>query len=500
VKAIVVEKQNLQLRIPCQAVKALLIETAKQRNAEAFATMKFSRNYFFDAFRRMSLAVRSASSVNNIEDAALLGRFFCRSLVKLRQFGTVDQLGPIVWPFGFVRDSVFGYFPPETVWAVDEVPFNFAEDGRTAVVRGMDAAVRCLRGVGKRAGTAIICSSATGELSKVVLIFKRKTAFPEKDMQFFKQFKNVIVTHSQSGYVNESIWVREVIDKQIVQLLMAKYGRDWTKRWYLLVSDNHSSHQTQPVLDHCFRSQVIPVFTPAKCTPYWSLIDDYTGAQLRRQVYQKAEMFEIDYFEKNPKGDGVLSADHRRRLLVRWWDEAMSEGRAFQGNRVNAAKRVGLWVTAKQPADLSNLPCPVRFKGTPYQFFGERFYDPNSVDYNKETVYDFAFKPSAPPQIKELPAHDEDGHSHEEQLVVPVEEELGLGANVDIDEIEEADEDEDDEAVAEEIVVAKRPEERKAYYKNMAQEFADLQQVEKEGKEIRKALKKAREELENKGK
>jgi hypothetical protein len=104
----------------------------------------------------------------------------------------------------FVLDSVFGFFPPATIFAIDEVPFNFCEDGKTMAVAGQDAAVRILRGTGKRAGTCVIACTA-GDLSKFVLIFKRKTPFGKKESEYYSKLPNVRVTYSESSYINEGL-------------------------------------------------------------------------------------------------------------------------------------------------------------------------------------------------------------------------------------------------------------------------------------------------------
>lgn len=311
-----------------------------------------------------------------------------------------------------------------------------------------------------------------------MLIFKRKTAWGEKEQKFYSKLLNVVVTYSESSYVNEKIWMREVVDKQVVAELTKRFGRDWVKQFYLLVSD------TQSVLDHCARSFILPVFTPPNCTPFWSLIDDFTGAALRRIVYRKAEEFEMDYFETNPNGDGAIDAGKRRMLLAQWWNEAFVEGQGLQEQRINAAKRCGLYTTHQMPADRSYFPCPVRFKGTAYEHFGESLYDRTSPDFGNEKKYDFAFPfKEVRKEISEDQAHDEDGFSQEALLVVKETEVAPV--NEDEEDLGE-DGEEDDEGEIEVALFAKRAAERKQHDKKMVAQFEDLKRAELAGKKARK--------------
>ena len=496
VKAIVIAKRESHIRVSRSSVKELLKLKAVELQPEIAAKMSFSRFYFRAALDRMSLVTRPISSTKNVknEEAAQYGRFMCLQIMELRKNGTCEQLGDVNWPPNFVQDSVFGFFKPEDIFAIDEVPFNFCDDGKTVSVIGQDAAVRCLRGTGKRAGTAVICCSAAGHLSRIVLIFKRNTPWSNKEAAFYKTLSNVIVTYSATSYINEQLWRQQVVDKQVVDCAMNAYGRDWTKRNYILLSDNHKSHQTTDVLAHCAKNRVLPVFSPPNCTPFWSLIDDYTGAALRRMVYRQAFDYEAQYFEDHPDGDGAIDASERRMLLAKWWNEAFDEAKApeMQRARVNAAKRVGLYVTATKPADDSFLPCPVRFKGTPYKFFGEQLYNTEHPDFQKVKRFDFAFPDAANVRPNYDQVHDEDGFSGEDEEEIVQKEELGQnaeGGNVSEVEkvLEEEEENEDeDEGLVNEKSLKSRAQQRKEASKKIVAQFEDLKAAEQVGKRLRK--------------
>jgi hypothetical protein len=139
--------------------------------------------------------------------------------MTLREHGFSSFFPDRDWIKGATPDSVFGYFEPEHIFAVDEVPFNFAEEGKTVAEKGKDAAVRCLRGTGKRFGTVVIMCSGNGDLARFVIIYKLKTEFPKKELEEYKKLKNVIVTHSASSYINENLWIKSVIDKQLHEML-----------------------------------------------------------------------------------------------------------------------------------------------------------------------------------------------------------------------------------------------------------------------------------------
>lgn len=423
VKELIFQKRERSLRVSRAQVKVWLREKAQVLEPEAALKLRWSNTYFRSAFHRMSVVVRRISSSKAVdnETAAQYGRFFCKQIMELRRNGFSKFFPDRTWCESLPPDSVFGFFRPEHVFAADEVPFNFAEDGKTVSIRGMDAAVQSLRGTGKRFGTCVMVCSAAGELLKFVVIFKAVKRVPEAEAALFKkEFPNVIVAWTKSSYITEDVWSDVVVDKVLLAHLVQAFGRDVWKRRYLFLSDNHSSHQTKKVLENCQRSCVFAAFTPPNYTSHWSLIDDYVGTSSRQIIYKKAEQYEARYFEENPKGDGGIPIALRRKLVVQWWNEAFMELQAeeFRIRRSRAAQRVGLWLTPKPPVDTNYLPRPVRFQDTKYACFGETLYDPHHPDFQREKLYDFGFPNSD--GVHEVPveaAKDEDGHSFEEEDV-----------------------------------------------------------------------------------
>ncbi len=429
VQAYIAGRRGRSLRVSRTSVKALLRgKVAEVESEEVRQKLRFSKKYFSAAFQRMGVVVRRISSCKPVtnEVAAQVGRYFCRQLIELRKTGTHPVFAAdTAWHEGFVKDSVFGFFEPSTIFSVDEVPFNFAAEGSSVVLKNSDAAVRTLRGTGKRFGTCIIMCSAAGKVAKFVLIFKRKTQFPKCELDHYARLPNVIVTYSESSYVNEDIWMKQVVDLQLYNELKT-FGRDFYKRRYLLVSDFHSAHHTDSVLEHCAKNHVWPVFTPPNYTTHWSLIDDFVGTNARSKVYAKAEAFETAYFEQKPDGDGGVAAATRRMEVASWWNQVYDELQSDEAREKHkgAAKRVGLYVTENKPADGSYLPVPVRFRNSVFSRFGETLYDESHPDFNNVKEYVFATKPKRAAKNEHVQpgpamedAHDEDGYSHEEMGV-----------------------------------------------------------------------------------
>jgi hypothetical protein len=429
VKEKIKAKRAAGLRVSQASVKEWLRTLAKELEPAAEASLKFSENYFRRAFKRMGVTLRRISSSKAVknEDAALFGRFFCRELMALRENGFSRFFPDASWCEGIVKHSVFGFFPPEYVFACDEVPFNFAADGKTVTEHGKQAAVRTLRGTGKRFGTCVITAAASGEILKFVIIFKG-TKPKQKEVERFKEFKHCFVAWSATSYINESIWSDLVIGRVMFDHLHSKYGVDWIKRRYLHLSDNHSSHQTARALAACRRHCIFPAFTPPNFTSHFSMIDDIVGTRLRKNVYDKAEEYEAAYFEEHPDGDGGIAADQRRYLCVKWWNETFAEmsTETFRNMFKESAKRNGLFVTPVKPADTTYLPAPVRFRDTVYQDFGEIVYMPEHPDFNKQKEYAFGFPEAVLEEVtkEELndaicweQAEDEDFHSLEEECV-----------------------------------------------------------------------------------
>ena len=174
VKQLIVERREANLRVPRSFVKAKMKELAVKLEPEQESKVKWSRKLFRGAFKRMHVVVRRISSTKAMknDEAALLGRFFCHELMHLRQFGFSLSFPDQSWLSEIVCDSVYGYFHPDFVFAADEVPFNFADTGRTIALVGDQSAVRTLRQTGKRFGTCVVICDASGRLLQFVLIFK----------------------------------------------------------------------------------------------------------------------------------------------------------------------------------------------------------------------------------------------------------------------------------------------------------------------------------------
>lgn len=445
----ILQKRAQNLRVPKGAVKSWLREHAMRLEPDVAEKFKFSPHYFANALRRMRMVVRSISSSKSVreEDGAQYGRFFCRKLMELRDKGYSAHFPDQSWCASIPKDSVFGFFPPEFIFAADEVPFNFAQDGSTVTARGTTAAVRSLRGTGKRFGTCVVICSAAGELLDFVLILKAgKRGLPAKKLEKFAAYPNVHVTDTTTSYINEQIWRNIVVGKVICRHIQNKFGRDFRKRRYLFLSDNHSCHQTASVLEECKNNGILPCFTPPNFTTHWSMIDDLVGSRVRDEVYRQAQDFEMEYFEENPNGDGAMRISVRRELAVKWWSKAfeLQQSPAAKELRVNAARRVGLWVTPEKPADTNYLPCPTRFKSTAYSFFGEVLYESTHPDYSKEKEYNFSFPDSSVEIITtEMHAEDEDGKSEEAECVWNAEEEeeaVGDDDDVGMDELDSDEE------------------------------------------------------------
>ena len=232
VKRMIEEKRRLSLRVSKRAAKKWLRETAHQLEPNQASKLKFSTKYFANAFRRMGVVARRISSCKSVdnETAALYGRFYCHQLMQLKENGWSTIFNDKTWCTDQMKDPVHGFFPPDAIFAADEVPFNFAAERMTVTEKGKDAAVRSLRGTGKRFGTCVILCSADGELLKFVLILKAgKKGLPPDEVERFKQYSNVIVTYSESSYITEEIWRKVVITQVLFRHIQKKGGQDFWK-------------------------------------------------------------------------------------------------------------------------------------------------------------------------------------------------------------------------------------------------------------------------------
>jgi hypothetical protein len=498
----VASKRAASLRVSVSSVKKQLREEAAKEAAgkpelEAqLRRFKFSKHYFRDAFKRMHVTRRRVSSTRNItnQEAAYKGRFMLKSFMALRVTGG-DANHSNSWtatvPLAF-RSDVLGWFADAAIVSSDEVPFNFLPDGSTVALVGQDAAVRSLRGVGKRAGTAIISFTASGVLLPIVLIFKRTTPFPKKELAHFKKHSGLRVVYSSTSYVNERIWCNTVIDQVLVPYFKKVFGPNYGKARGIHVSDNHSSHQTSGSLTTYEANHIIPFFTPPNQTGVWSPVDDRVGQFVRSDYYSYGTDYEEEYFDENPEGDGAVAADERRMLMATWWQKAYENMQRpeFQQQMRNSMTRCGFRRgISVDLQDADRMPAPPRFQSTAYARFAETLVE-GHPDYNNVTPYVCSLpvpsSASAPdPVTGEMHAEDEDGHSCE-QPYVALESEAVLEEPepaVDDDDGVDGSEEDSDEAVA--------PAARN--YREHADLAALLQAEEERGKERRRKKRLARE-------
>lgn len=315
-------------------------------------------------------------------------------------------------------------------------------------LKGTDAAVRSLRGTGKRAGTCVMSASGDGSLLPFIIIYKRKTKWEKKEAEAYKKLKHVHVVMSNSSYINEDIWSKEVVG-QVYTHLKEKFGEYWFEKRYILASDGHGAHFTTKSLAECARNSIFPVFTPPNFTSHFQPIDDLIGQQTRAHFYSESLAYEDEYFEEYPDGDGGISAGVRRIAMAEWWEstwEAMQED-CYRQHRINSFRRCGflIGVDCVSAAGQLRLPDVVRFKKTEFAKFGETL-NPEHPEFLNREAYNFSY-PESRAKAKYLDsfdaaraeeegwvAEDEDGWSYENPAVfVDGEDDLDAGPSADDD-------------------------------------------------------------------
>lgn len=354
------EKRDAGLRVLRRvALKMLKKEIIAEIGDDAGQLSKFknSRNLFHNFLSRHKLRNSSVSSTKAVtnQEAERAGRYMMQCYLELRKSGTCPGADLSSWALTHSFDPFWGHFPPHYILAVDEVPINFLETGKTLNFEKESAAVKSVTSAGKRAATLLLAVSTSGDILKPMLIFKSKKGLKNSEMQKFQQYDNVIVATSESSYINHKLYRGPFRSK--VLLPYCRSLDPESKDWFLLSADNHTAHYEASVLRDLIDDRILPVFSPANQTPWWMLIDDGIGSGYRSCIYEHGFEWEEKYMLTHP--NGAVSAPERRLLLVKWTHEVfdeLSKSEPFKRRIINAGARCGM----RFPLQAPNTPQIVR--------------------------------------------------------------------------------------------------------------------------------------------
>ena len=211
------------------------------------------------------------------------------------------------------RDPVYGRFPPEQIYHMDQIPLAMVLNSKSTLnPKGMACHIVQPKGGGldKRQATVQLTIRARGEqnVSPALLVRGTGQGMSLDELRGYSRLAGLIVV-----YFQPKAWA----DGEIMHDWLDQFQRSTrTQGERLLGMDNHGAQVTQSFRNKMARMGIQPAFTPPDCTDVVAPVDHNVGAALKHvmgKLYHKA--LESNYDDWTTNG---LPAWKRRVLMAEW--------------------------------------------------------------------------------------------------------------------------------------------------------------------------------------
>jgi hypothetical protein len=241
---------------------------------------------------------------------------------------------------GVQRCPKYGRFPASHIYAMDQVPMPFSSPSK-----------RSMNEKGSRRGNRFtaaseddkrfctlqvcLCADSANQDVAIELIFRSGSdgAFiPDEEKQLYENdFPDVKIRWQSKAWADENICIEFMTDFRRQTLAKGEVA---------LVLDNLGSQQTPMIRAIMHFLDIKAIFLPANCTDCVSPVDRNIGQWIKQRAYQIQEA-ELDKPENRhwplPTKKGGLTAAQKRKLIVRWVNQAWSEMKVTRQHCINKA-------------------------------------------------------------------------------------------------------------------------------------------------------------------
>jgi hypothetical protein len=218
------------------------------------------------------------------------------------------------------RCPVYGRFPADHIFHMDQVPLPFCLDVKRSLSMQGEPVFMLLpgsSGLDKRQATLQLTIRAGGaQIVRCGLIFRGqgKVISDEEKAMYMALSPYVKVYFQPSAWADESVMVAWLAD------FMEDITSAGIRHEVLLGMDRHGAQKTERFREMLDGYRVVPVYTPPDCTDVVAPVDHHVGAQFKRIMsrYYHAQVAKNQDSWNLPPKEGGLSASMRRQYMACW--------------------------------------------------------------------------------------------------------------------------------------------------------------------------------------
>ena len=225
------------------------------------------------------------------------------------------------------RCPIYGRFPPNLMWHMDQTPISFSGGSGSALcLKGHAPAIASRGGSAdcKRMCTLQLCICAEPSLTgliKLTIIFRGQGArLSQIERDCYANLPNVSVRFQKKAWADEPVMMSWLVEFRQA-LADAGYGE------VLLGMDNHGSQQTPWCRTFMDTFSIVPAFTPADCTDCVSPVDHHVAVTLKNKIFAVKSEYEDKRAEEDEHfdWDESLCAADKRMLMAQWASKAWED-------------------------------------------------------------------------------------------------------------------------------------------------------------------------------
>jgi hypothetical protein len=216
------------------------------------------------------------------------------------------------------RDPVFGRFPPQSIWNIDQIPFYFIKSHRRSYnPKGHACWIlnQGPSGIDKRMATIIMTLRAEGDqIIPPFLLFKGQgqlaaELLAELDAQGVPYAFNEKAWANESACLDHLLFFHRRLQEHCPEL-----------KEHLLLLDGLASQATDRFIELALDLQILPMYFPPNCTHLVQPVDHRVAAWLKGQMHDlfKAEEELMHEMWANYRDNGSMCPQYQRVTTLKW--------------------------------------------------------------------------------------------------------------------------------------------------------------------------------------
>ena len=311
-------RQVDQLPVTHEWLQEEMLDIVTRLNPDAksdayVSTFKASNGWSSGFTRRWAI---TSQSVTNNHTTPIAERV--PDIKKFHQFLIYEMQGRLPQRF-----PVYGHFPPDCIFHLDQVPLPFAPPNqRTLHAKGTQCTIKQPGGSGatKRFCSLqiCICAHAGKQIVNIEIYFKGKGHVTKEELDFYNTLDNITIRFNDKAWSDEATAMEALVDFRKQTLHLGEV---------LLGMDGHKAQITpylRAFMDHMGIRYAI---TTPNCTDIISPVDRHVGKAIKDKIkvsYNNAHKTNKRLWVR-PESEGGLSAARKRMLVATWTAKAWAD-------------------------------------------------------------------------------------------------------------------------------------------------------------------------------